>query len=43
VPFFLQAVIDKPELRQADHIHPTAAGVDALVGATAEQVAGALQ
>lgn len=38
VPFFLQAVIDKPELRQADHVHPTAAGVEALVGATVAQV-----
>lgn len=34
VPFFLSAVIDHPELRQADHIHPTASGVDALVQAT---------
>lgn len=31
VPFFLQAVIGKPELVQADHLHPTAAGVEAIV------------
>lgn len=42
VPFFLQAVIDKPELRLPDHIHPTAKGVEALVAATADQVGGAL-
>lgn len=42
VPFFLQAVIDKPELRQADHIHPTKRGVEELVAATAVDVARAL-
>ena len=33
-PFFLSAVIDHADLRQADHIHPTAPGVEALVQAT---------
>ncbi len=42
VPFFLQAVIDKPELRQADHIHPTRQGIEELVAATAIDVAKAL-
>ena len=42
VPFFLSAVIDHPELRQADLIHPTAKGVEALVTATVDQVAAAL-
>lgn len=42
VPFFLQAVIDKPELRQADHIHPTRQGIEELVAATAVDVAKAL-
>lgn len=42
VPFFLQAVIDKPELRQADHIHPTKQGIEELVAATAVDVAKAL-
>ncbi|MBS0476559.1 MAG: arylesterase, partial [Proteobacteria bacterium] len=38
VPFFLQPLIDKPALVQADHIHPTAPGVDLLVSATIDQV-----
>jgi len=42
VPFFLQAVIDKPELRQADHIHPTSQGIAELVAATAVDVTQAL-
>ncbi|MEO5586608.1 MAG: arylesterase [Novosphingobium sp.] len=42
VPFFLQAVIDKPELRQADHIHPTRQGIEELVAATLVDVAKAL-
>ena len=42
VPFFLQAVIDKPELRQADRIHPTKQGIEELVAATAVDVAKAL-
>ena len=42
VPFFLQAVIDKPELRQADRIHPTKQGVEELVAATAVDVAKSL-
>ena len=42
VPFFLAPVIDHPELRQADHIHPTAKGVEVLVAATVDQVVAAL-
>lgn len=42
VPFFLEAVYDKPELIQDDRIHPTAEGIDALVEATAGDVATAL-
>lgn len=38
VPFFLQAVIGKPELVQADHLHPTAAGVEAIVQSTLSAV-----
>lgn len=34
VPFFLQAVVGKPDLQQADHIHPTARGVEEVVKAT---------
>lgn len=42
VPFFLQPVIDKPDLMQQDHVHPTALGIDAIVAATADDVADAL-
>lgn len=42
VPFFLAPVFDKPQLIQADHIHPTLQGIDLLVGATVDQVANAL-
>lgn len=42
VPFFLQPVIDKPDLMQEDHMHPTALGVDAIVTATVDDVADAL-
>lgn len=39
VPFFLQPVVGKPELIQADRIHPTLPGIDALVAGTVDQVA----
>ncbi|WP_338446362.1 arylesterase [Pelagerythrobacter marensis] len=42
VPFFLEPVYDRPELIQPDRIHPTAEGIDALVAATADEVAAAL-
>ncbi|WP_404482319.1 arylesterase [Novosphingobium sp. BL-52-GroH] len=42
VPFFLQPVIDKPDLMQDDHVHPTAIGIDAIVSATVDDVADAL-
>lgn len=42
VPFFLAPVYDKPQLIQQDHIHPTLAGIDQLVGATIDQVVAAL-
>ena len=42
VPFFLQPLIDKPELIQPDHIHPTLPGIDLLVGSTVAAVAEAL-
>ncbi|MCC6925160.1 arylesterase [Novosphingobium sp.] len=42
VPFFLQPLLDKPQLIQADHIHPTLAGIDVLVADTVDEVAGAL-
>jgi acyl-CoA thioesterase-1 len=42
VPFFLQAVIGRPELIQADRVHPTLPGIDAIVAATRDAVAAAL-
>lgn len=42
VPFFLQPVMGRPDLVQQDHIHPTGQGLEAIVAATADQVAGAL-
>lgn len=42
VPFFLAPVIGKPDLIQADHIHPNARGVDEIVAATADTVKAAL-
>ncbi|MEP7222782.1 MAG: GDSL-type esterase/lipase family protein, partial [Novosphingobium sp.] len=42
VPFFLSSVIDKPDLMQADHLHPTKNGIEEIVAATAAQVVVAL-
>ena len=42
VPFFLQPVMDRPDLVQPDHIHPTVQGIETIVAATVDQIAGAL-
>lgn len=42
VPFFLQPLLGRPDLIQADRIHPTLPGIDLMVGATVDAVAGAL-
>ncbi|MGC4090176.1 MAG: hypothetical protein QM756_20310 [Polyangiaceae bacterium] len=42
VPFFLQAVMDRPDLIQPDHLHPTAPGIEAIVAATKGEVVAAL-
>ena len=42
VPFFLEPVWDQPELIQDDRVHPTADGIEAMVAATADDVARAL-
>jgi acyl-CoA thioesterase-1 len=42
VPFFLQAVIAHPDLVQQDRLHPTAPGIEAIVAATVDPVAGAV-
>ena len=42
IPFWLEDIYREPELFQADRIHPTADGIERLVGATLSQVEGAL-
>ncbi|MFZ1741388.1 MAG: arylesterase [Pontixanthobacter sp.] len=42
VPFFMESIYTKPELIQPDRIHPTADGIETLVGATIAQVKAAL-
>lgn len=42
VPFLLEPVIGKREYLLADNIHPNASGVDRIVAATKDEVAGAL-
>lgn len=42
VPFFLQPLMDRPDLLQDDRIHPTAVGIEVLVTDTADEVAEAL-
>ncbi|WP_371741598.1 arylesterase [Novosphingobium sp. 9U] len=41
-PFFLDGVVTRPELMQADHVHPTPAGIDIIVGKVAPLVAKTL-
>ncbi|WDF71915.1 arylesterase [Novosphingobium sp. KACC 22771] len=41
-PFFLKAIFNQPTLQLPDHIHPTDKGVEAMVSATVDKVAGAL-
>lgn len=42
VPFVTEAVFADPEMLQADRVHPTGAGVEALVDATEDAVTEAL-
>jgi acyl-CoA thioesterase-1 len=42
VPFFLQPVVGKPALIQADHVHPTAKGIELIVADTVDDVERAL-
>jgi acyl-CoA thioesterase-1 len=42
VPFFLQPLVDKPDLLQDDRVHPTALGIEEMVAATVDDVAEAL-
>ena len=42
IPFWLEAIYDKPQLFQDDRIHPTEEGIDALVADTGDEVAEVL-
>ena len=42
VPFFLEPVVGRPDLNLEDRIHPTAEGIDLIVAATLDTVAGAI-
>jgi acyl-CoA thioesterase-1 len=42
VPFFLQAVVGKPDLIQQDHVHPTSSGVEEIVAATVDLIGESL-
>ncbi|WP_237164818.1 arylesterase [Paraurantiacibacter namhicola] len=42
IPFWLEPVYDQPQLMQADRIHPTARGIEALVAYTEDDVREAL-
>ncbi len=42
IPFWLEDIYREPELFQSDRIHPTAEGIERLVGATLGEVEGAL-
>lgn len=42
IPFWLEAIYQDQSLFQQDRIHPTEEGIAQLVGATVEQVAGAI-
>mgnify|MGYP003627727336 CR=1 FL=1 len=41
-PFFMEGVVGRPDLFQADGIHPTADGIDIIVGKITPQVVAAL-
>lgn len=42
VPFFMEAIYDKPQLILPDHIHPTTEGIGVLVKSTLDEVAASL-
>lgn len=42
VPFFLQPLLDRPELVQKDKVHPTEQGIEEMVAQTIGQVTAAL-
>ena len=42
IPFWVEAVADRPDLVQADRIHPTEDGIELLVAETLEQIVSAI-
>jgi len=42
IPFWLEDIYQEPALFQQDKIHPTADGIERLVGSTLDEVEGAL-
>ena len=42
IPFWLEQIYEDPSLFQNDRIHPTVEGIEALVGATVDQVQAAI-
>lgn len=42
IPFWLEEIYQEPDLFQSDRIHPTEEGIERLVTATVENIAGAL-
>ena len=42
IPFWLEDIYQQPQLFQDDRIHPTVEGIEELVSATVDEVAGAL-
>lgn len=42
IPFWLESIYRNQSLFQQDRVHPTEDGIEALVGATVEEVAGAI-
>ena len=43
VPFFLQPIVGRDDLLQADHVHPTAKGIELIVADTVDDVEKALR
>lgn len=42
IPFWVESLVDKPEMIQRDRVHPTEEGIEVLVGDTVDEVMAAL-
>ena len=42
IPFWVEPLVDKPDMIQSDRIHPTADGIEILVSETLDEVVGAI-